>query len=60
MLTAALGQLRTELDADARSPVSLYVLPLRPAGKDAAAIASTEILHRVDSINHDAAPDANA
>ncbi len=39
MLTAALGQLRTELDAEARPPASLYVLPMRPAGEDATALA---------------------
>ncbi len=50
MLTAALAQLRTELAADARPPATLYVLPIRPAGEDATAVAAPEILRRVDAL----------
>ena len=50
MLTVALGQLRTELDADARPPASLYALPVQPGAEDVTALAPTEILRRVDAL----------
>jgi hypothetical protein len=49
MLTSALEQLRTELAADARRR-PLYVLPIRPAGEAAPAVAAPEILRRVDQL----------
>jgi hypothetical protein len=50
MLTAALGQLQTELAADARPPASLYGLPVQPGAEDATALAPSEILRRVDEL----------
>ena len=50
MLNAALGQLRTELDAEARPPASLYALSVQPGADDATALAPAEILRRVDAL----------
>jgi len=50
MLNAALRQLRTELDAEARPTASLYVLSVQPGVEDLAALAPAEILRRVDEL----------
>ena len=50
MLTAALGQLgRSSQPTRARRPPS-HVLPIRPAGEAAPAVAAAEILRRVDEL----------
>jgi hypothetical protein len=50
MLTAALGALRNELDAEARAPASLYVLSVLQGAEDETALASAEVLRRVDAL----------
>ncbi len=50
MLTTALARLRTELDAEARPPASLYALSVQPGGEADAALAPAEILRRVDAL----------
>ncbi len=50
MLTAALARLRTELDAEARAPASLYALSVQPEGGAETVLAAAEILRRVDAL----------